>query len=105
MVETAFGSGSFAQNSPFTSAVLLDVLFAVLSVSGMTLAAGGSLNGNKLSRNESDSFVSEQKREALTSLCCSYRIFLTTRLLSGDSGWNYRKLEHRCAEDLRVHGG
>ena len=38
-VETAFGSGPFAQNNPFTSAVLLDVLFAVLSVSGMTLAA------------------------------------------------------------------
>ena len=38
-VETAFGSGPFAQNSPFTNAVLLDVLFAVLSVSGMTLAA------------------------------------------------------------------
>ncbi len=38
-VETAFGSGPFAQNSPFTNAVLLDVLFAVLSVSSMTLAA------------------------------------------------------------------
>ena len=38
-VETAFGSGPFAQNTPFTNAVLLDVFFAVLSVSGMTLAA------------------------------------------------------------------
>ncbi len=38
-VETAFGFGPFAQNSPFTNAVLLDVLFAALSVSGMTLAA------------------------------------------------------------------
>jgi PAS domain S-box-containing protein len=37
--ETAFGSGPFAQNTPFTNAVLLDVFFAVLSVSGMTLAA------------------------------------------------------------------
>ena len=38
-VETALGSGPFAQNTPFTNAVLLDVFFAVLSVSGMTLAA------------------------------------------------------------------
>jgi len=38
-VETAFGSGPFAQNTPFIDAVLLDIFFAVLSVSGMTLAA------------------------------------------------------------------
>jgi len=38
-VETALGSGPFALNTPFTNAVLLDVFFAVLSVSGLTLAA------------------------------------------------------------------
>ena len=38
-VATAFGSGPFAQNTSFTNAVLLDVFFAVLSVSGLTLAA------------------------------------------------------------------
>lgn len=38
-VETAVGSGPFAQNTPFINAVLLDVFFAVLSISGMTLAA------------------------------------------------------------------
>jgi PAS domain S-box-containing protein len=38
-LETALGSGPFAQNGPFVNAVLLDVFFAVLSVSGMTLAA------------------------------------------------------------------
>jgi PAS domain S-box-containing protein len=37
--ETAVGSGPFAHNTPFTNAVLLDVFFAVLSLSGMTLAA------------------------------------------------------------------
>jgi PAS domain S-box-containing protein len=37
--ETAFGRGPFAQNTPFTNAVLLDVFFVVLSMSGMTLAA------------------------------------------------------------------
>jgi PAS domain S-box-containing protein len=37
-VETALGSGPFAQSNQFTNAVLLDVFFAVLSVSGMTLA-------------------------------------------------------------------
>src|SRR5205814_10403253 len=38
-VETALGSGPFAQNIPFTNAVLLDVFFAVLSVSVVILAA------------------------------------------------------------------
>jgi len=38
-VETALGSGPFATNAPFTNALLLDVFFAVLSVSGLTLAA------------------------------------------------------------------
>ena len=38
-VETGYGAGPFAQNTPFTNAVLLDVFFAVISVSGMILAA------------------------------------------------------------------
>jgi PAS domain S-box-containing protein len=38
-LETALGHGPFAQSSPFVNAVLLDVYFAVLSASGMTLAA------------------------------------------------------------------
>ena len=38
-LETAFGSGPFAQSSPFVNALLLDVYFAVFSVSGLTLAA------------------------------------------------------------------
>jgi len=38
-IETALGSGPFAQNGPFTNAVMLDSFFAVLSVSGITLAA------------------------------------------------------------------
>jgi len=38
-VATAFGAGPFTQNSAFTNAVLLDVFFTVLSVSGLTLAA------------------------------------------------------------------
>ena len=36
---TAFGHGPFAAHSPFINAVLLDVLFAVLSVSGLALGA------------------------------------------------------------------
>jgi PAS domain S-box-containing protein len=36
---TALGFGPFAANNSFINAVLLDVLFAVLSVSGLTLAA------------------------------------------------------------------
>lgn len=38
-VATAYGLGPFAQNTPFKNAVLLDIFFTVLSVSGMTLAA------------------------------------------------------------------
>ena len=36
---TALGSGPFAGNTPFINAVLLDVLFIVLAVSGLPLAA------------------------------------------------------------------
>ncbi|HEV2732618.1 MAG TPA: MASE1 domain-containing protein, partial [Terriglobales bacterium] len=38
-VETALGSGPFAASTPFTNAVLLDAFFAVLSVTGLTLAS------------------------------------------------------------------
>ncbi len=38
-VETALGSGPFATSTPFTNAVLLDTFFAVLSVTGVTLAS------------------------------------------------------------------
>ncbi len=38
-VGTALGSGPFAQNTAFINAVLLDVFFGVLTVSGLTLAA------------------------------------------------------------------
>jgi PAS domain S-box-containing protein len=38
-LETMRGTGPFAQNTPFINALLLDVLFVVLSVSGLTLAA------------------------------------------------------------------
>jgi two-component system, NarL family, sensor histidine kinase FusK len=38
-VETALGSGPFAQSSPFQNSALLQVYLAVLAVSGLTLAA------------------------------------------------------------------
>jgi PAS domain S-box-containing protein len=38
-VETTFGSGPFAGNTPFINAVLLDVFFVALSLTGLTLAA------------------------------------------------------------------
>jgi PAS domain S-box-containing protein len=38
-LETAYGHGPFAGNTPFTNAVLLDVFFSVLAVSGLTLSA------------------------------------------------------------------
>ena len=38
-LETAFGNGPFATSTPFTNAILLDAFFAVLSVTGLTLAS------------------------------------------------------------------
>jgi PAS domain S-box-containing protein len=38
-IETALGTGPFSHNTTFTNAALLDVFFAVLSVSGLILAA------------------------------------------------------------------
>lgn len=38
-IETALGNGPFAHNTPFTDAVLLDVFFTVVSVTGLALAA------------------------------------------------------------------
>jgi integral membrane sensor domain MASE1 len=38
-LETALGSGPFAQSSPFQNSALLQVYLAVLAVSGLTLAA------------------------------------------------------------------
>jgi PAS domain S-box-containing protein len=38
-VETALGSGPFTTNIPLMNAVLLDIFFAVVSVTGLTLAA------------------------------------------------------------------
>jgi PAS domain S-box-containing protein len=38
-IETALGSGPFASSTPFMNAVLLDVFFFVISVTGLTLAA------------------------------------------------------------------
>ena len=38
-VETAYGQGPFAGNTPFANAVLLDVFFSVLALTGLTLSA------------------------------------------------------------------
>ena len=41
-VQTALGYGPFAANTPLVNAVLLDVLFGVVSITGLTLAAVGA---------------------------------------------------------------
>ena len=61
-VETALGSGPFALNPPFTNAVLLDVFFAVLSVSGLTLAA--AVTEREKSEREREQLVHQQAGEA-----------------------------------------
>ncbi len=57
-IETELGSGPFAQNTPFTNAVLLDVFFAVLSVSGLALAA--VIAEREQSEREREQLVREQ---------------------------------------------
>jgi PAS domain S-box-containing protein len=57
-IETALGSGPFASNSTFVNAVLLDVFFGVLSVSGLSLAAVIAERENAV--REREQFVSKQ---------------------------------------------
>ena len=57
-IETALGSGPFASATPFTSAVLLDVFFIVLSVSGMMLAS--VIAERERAQNEREHLVREQ---------------------------------------------
>jgi integral membrane sensor domain MASE1 len=57
-VEAALGSGPFAQNEPFLNALLLDVLFVVLSVSGLTMAAVGA--ERKQAEKEREQLVQKQ---------------------------------------------
>jgi MASE1 len=90
-VETALGSGPFAQNTPFTNAVLLDVFFAVLSVSGMTLAA-------VIAEREQG----EREREQLSSCVQAFVSFCPTlncKFLSMDMGhvFNLRTGGVSCA--------
>ena len=58
MVETAHGSGPFAQNTPFLNAILLDMVFAVLSMSGFTLAA--IIAEREQTEKEQEQFVRKQ---------------------------------------------
>jgi len=57
-VETELGAGPFASNNQFINAVLLDFLFAGLSVSGLTLAA--IINEREQSEREREKLVREQ---------------------------------------------
>ena len=74
-VATAFGSGPFAQNTSFTNAVLLDVFFAVLSVSGLTLAAVIA---------EREKAESERERLAREQAAMEARLRLATIVESSD---------------------
>jgi PAS domain S-box-containing protein len=55
---TAFGSGPFAASSSFVNAVLLDVLFAVLAVSGLSLAA--VINEREREKGKREDLIREQ---------------------------------------------
>jgi PAS domain S-box-containing protein len=97
-VETALGSGPFAQNTPFTNAVLLIVFFAVLSVSGMTLAAviaereQGEREREQLVRKQAAMEARLRSEEALRESEDKLRLILasTAEAIYGID------LEHRC---------
>jgi PAS domain S-box-containing protein len=57
-VLTALGSGPFAGNTPFINAVLLDVFFSVLSISGLTLAA--VITERERAENDREALIREQ---------------------------------------------
>jgi PAS domain S-box-containing protein len=57
-VLTALGSGPFVGNTSFVNAVLLDVLFAVLSISGLALAA--VIAERERAKNEREQLLREQ---------------------------------------------
>jgi PAS domain S-box-containing protein len=55
---TAFGWGPFAKNTPFINAVLLDVLFGVLAISGLALAA--VINERERAESDREQLIREQ---------------------------------------------
>jgi PAS domain S-box-containing protein len=90
-IETALGFGPFASNSTFVNAVLLDVFFGVLSVSGLSLAAVIAERENAVSKQaamEARLHADEALRESEDKL----RLLLdsTAEAIYGID------LEHRC---------
>ena len=83
-VATAFGFGPFAQNTSFTNAVLLDVFFAVLSVSGLTLAAVIA---------EREKAESERERLVREQAAMEVRLRLATIVESSDDAIIAKDLE------------
>ena len=57
-IETAFGSGPFGGNHPFTNAVLLDIFFTVVAITGLTLA--GAIAERKEAERTREKLVREQ---------------------------------------------
>ena len=80
-METALGSGPFASNTTFVNAVLLDVFFGVLSVSGLSLAA----------------VIAAGRRPASPALPSAAT---STALPSSANGWKASSLKRRAARPV-----
>jgi PAS domain S-box-containing protein len=74
-LSTAFGLGPFAGSTPLINALLLDVLFVVLSVSGLTLAAVIT---------ERESTETERQRLVRERVAAEARLHLATIVESSD---------------------
>ena len=90
-VATAYGSGPFAQDTTFTNAVLLDIYFAVLSISGITLAAVVA-EREQLARQQAAMETRLRSEEAVRESEEKLRLILD----STAEGIYGIDLEHRC---------
>ena len=100
---TAFGHGPFAAHSPFINAVLLDVLFAVLSVSG--LALGAVIAERERAISDREQLIREQTAAEARLRLASHRRIVERCDLLEDSGRHCPQLERGRAADFRVLGG
>ena len=90
---TAFGKGPFAQSTPFVNAALLDVLFMVLSVTGITLASVVA---------ERERAMTEREKLIREQAAMEARLTEEKRVQEALSSVNHRLIEAQEVERRRI---